>query len=287
MIPLIEYERQKFHNLVFSTVLSMDANGIPSFADGSQRASREISRRLAERVGIKVQASETRIAGQTAGHSFEECCRSFVDSTFPKLQNLRSGKWSVEKISSRSGVVIARFEQYAHLLQLDQIAADNKILRSALGNSYLISPDVVVTREPESDEEINSLMVVVGDRFSSYASLRKSNNPLPILHACLSCKWTIRSDRSQNARSEALSLLRNRKGRAPHICVITAEPTPSRLASIAMGTGDLDCVYHFALQELIDSVEDFGESEAISMLEMLVEGQRLRDISDLPLDLAI
>lgn len=64
-------------------------------------------------------------------------------------------------------------------------------------------------------------------------------------------KTFLESDRSQNARTEALNLIRNRKGRLPHISVVTAEPTPWRLASVALGTGDLDCVYHFALHELL------------------------------------
>ena len=44
------------------------------------------------------------------------------------------------------------------------------------------------------------------------------------------------------------------KRRVPHIMVVTAEPSPSRIASLALGTGDIDCVYHFALYELLDAV---------------------------------
>ena len=82
-------------------------------------------------------------------------------------------------------------------------------------------------------------------------------------------------------------MIRNRKGRTPHIVVVTAEPTPSRLASLALGTGDVDTVYHFALPELTKAVKASGNDEAESMLGILVSGKRLRDISDLPLDLAV
>lgn len=109
----------------------------------------------------------------------------------------------------------------------------------------------------------------------------------PLLHASISVKWTIRSDRAQNSRTEALNLIRNRKGHLPHIVVVTAEPVPNRLASLALGTGDIDCVYHFALYELIDSVSRFGNDEAKDTLETLLEGRRLKDISDLPLDLCV
>jgi len=145
----------------------------------------------------------------------------------------------------------------------------------------------VVVREPEDDHAINAPGCLVDDRVTTLAGLRKKNGGLPLLHASISCKWTIRSDRAQNARSEALNLVRNRKGRLPHVVVVTAEPTPSRLASIALGTGDIDCVYHFALHELQATVTALGMDDAADMLAVMVDGKRLKDISDLPLDLAV
>lgn len=71
-------------------------------------------------------------------------------------------------------------------------------------------------------------------------------------------KYTMRSDRAQNSRTEALNLIRNRKGHLPHIVVVTAEHMPNRLASLALGNGDIDCVYHFALYELIRAVKEIG-----------------------------
>ena len=59
-----------------------------------------------------------------------------------------------------------------------------------------------------------------------------------------------------------------------------------RIASIALGTGDLDCVYHFALPELVQSVHEAENEDQLEMLNTLVDGRRLRDISDLPFDLA-
>ena len=61
-----------------------------------------------------------------------------------------------------------------------------------------------------------------------------------------------------------------------------------RIASLALDTGDLDCIYHVALEELrtvcgvLPGCEDQAE-----MLFTMIEGDRLRDISDLPFDLAI
>jgi hypothetical protein len=119
--------------------------------------------------------------------------------------------------------------------------------------------------------------------------LRKVNRSSPrlILHASISCKWTIRSDRAQNIRTEALNLIRNRKGHIPHVNVVTAEPLPTRLASLALGTGDLDCVYHFALPELEEAVKEIDNEDQWEVLQGMINGRRLRDISDLPFDLAI
>jgi NgoMIV restriction enzyme len=76
---------------------------------------------------------------------------------------------------------------------------------------------------------------------------------LPPLHAAISCKWTIRSDRVQNIRHECLQMIRHRRGRQPHLVTVTAEPLPSRLASIARGTGEVDAVYHIAYDAMAAS----------------------------------
>ena len=62
---------------------------------------------------------------------------------------------------------------------------------------------------------------------------------------------------------------------------------PARIASLALGTGDIDCVYHFALYELVDAVKEIGAEDDLEMLNVLIEGKRLKDISDLPMDRAI
>lgn len=68
---------------------------------------------------------------------------------------------------------------------------------------------------------------------------------------------------------------------------ITGEPTPNRIASLALGTGDIDCVYHFALYELREALVENNREGLLELLDMMVEGKRLRDISDLPLDLVV
>ena len=257
-----------------------------SNADSGNKASISLAWKIASGLGT-ITFVPKKPPGQRLGDNFEKAVYRFVDSTFPELKHLRPGAWKVDHVTSRSGLGIASFQQYSHLSLLSDLAKEHKQLATVLGNEYLVAPDIVITREPEEDSSINFCKTFVDDQVAMFSSLRKKVNPQLILHASISCKWTIRSDRSQNSRSEALNLIRNRKGRNPHVIVVTAEPLPGRIASIALVTGDIDCVYHFALNELRSAVEQLQLSDSADTLEMLVHGQRLRDISDLPLDLAV
>lgn len=164
----------------------------------------------------------------------------------------------------------------------------NSDIANVIGSEYIITPDIVIARTPLDDNEINREgNFIEGTTLASLTPLRAVNTGRFMLHASISCKWTLRSDRSQNARSEALNLIRQRKGRSPHIVVVVAEPLPTRIASLALGTGDIDCVYHFALHELQRAVQELGNEDQLDLLQTLIEGRRLRDISDLPFDLAI
>ena len=287
MKALIQQAREQYHKrLIENRVLTISAEGVASNADSSNAPSRAIAKIIAERLGAQVCP---KVKGQTAGTLFEQITMQFISETFPKLQHLRPGSWSVLSLGNQNSVKTWDFAQYEHLAFLSDIVNQNKKLKSTLGNDYMVAPDVVVYRELYEDEEINNGRLVVADDICKMADLRKSNGGKPILHASISAKWTMRSDRAQNSRTEALNLIRNRKGHLPHIVVVTGEPLPSRLSSLALGTGDLDCVYHFALYELIDAVREYGaqgREDIIETLENLVEGKRLKDISDLPLDLS-
>lgn len=280
-------ERRRFHaSLLASDTLTVNALGIASNADKSQKSSVAYARAIAE--SLEVTTVAERLAGQTSGGNFEEAVRAFLEATFPRLGMLRPGRWAIRNLGgSRRAESLARFEPYTHLFALANAVERDATLRAVLGNAYAISPDVVVTREPESDHFINAGGELVDDTVGRHASIRLVNNARDIVHAVISCKWTLRSDRAQNARSEALNLIRNRKGRLPHIVVVTGEPTPSRLSSLALGTGDIDCVYHFALPELQHAVLASDNDEAMNLLDSMVEGKRLKDIADLPLDLAV
>lgn len=283
----ISQARVDFHQAVLSLVLRVTAEGTPNNADKDSSLSVAIAKNVLGAIGTAEQGA---MSGQSLGSSFEQCCERFLNATFPKLHNVRPGDWVIDRSgpSHRAGAKgIARFEQYGHLIALKTAAETSSELAAALGTDYIIKPDIMVYRSPVDDVVLNADQPVVDAQAATLTSLRSANQEESLLHASVSCKWTIRSDRSQNSRAEALNLIRNRKGHVPHIVAVTAEPLPSRIASIALGTGDLDCVYHFALYELQHAVAVFGNDDSKEILNTMINGKRLKDISDLPLDLAI
>ncbi|BCV67130.1 type II restriction endonuclease NgoMIV [Shewanella carassii] len=300
--------RSNFHRMMFNNNLVSFTSGTddkygPVYpnADKSNKASVLIAAGIAERILPSLGEVPQKIAhkqkGQTAGTLFEEACNRFITECFLELSHIRPGNWDIQKLGSRKDVPLGAYEQYAHLVKLNDFAKEHVELKNFLGDGYTIAPDVVVLRYPEPDDVINlgKPDLIVDSTNCQHSMLRASNHVgtvSPLLHASVSCKFTMRSDRAQNARTEALNLMRSRKGRVPHIVVVTAEPTPSRLSSIALGTGDIDCVYHFALYELINTLTDLSKqeplfTEQLNSIMSMVEGKRLKDISDLPLDLAI
>ncbi|UGT63780.1 NgoMIV family type II restriction endonuclease [Nocardia asteroides] len=173
----------------------------------------------------------------------------------PRLSPLRA--WEV-----RRGARIIEYAQYRHLDELNKVIAKDPNLRVTLGTDYLIKPDVLVGLRagPES------------------VDLR--------LHAAISCKWTIRSDRVQNIRHENSIMIRHRRGRLPHLVTVTAEPLPTRLASIARGTGEVDATYHIAYREMEAAVAEAGTSEQKDAWAEITGQGRVLDYSSLAETLA-
>lgn len=284
VIMLFADLRQEYHQRICQAIVRIQKGNppYPNFADKSSKASREIAWRILEQIGYQA-LQESQLPGQTSGGRFEEITRDYLEKAFEQLQHLRPGKWIY-----KTGMDISQFDQYDHLARLQELTKSSKDLSTVLGNEYIITPDIVVARTPVEDDEINRpSMLIQGTALANLTPLRAVNSSRLLLHASISCKWTLRSDRSQNARSEALNLIRQRKGNAPHIVVVVAEPLPTRIASLALGTGDIDCVYHFALPELYKAIAKVNNEDQLDLLKTLIEGRRLRDISDLPFDLAI
>ncbi len=272
--------RKAYHEAICKQILGYRGK-FPNIADKSSKRSIHLAEGILTRMGFPPCPNPPK--GQRAGALFESLTRDYLQKAFQLIQHLRPGEWM---FSIHGDVTL--FDQYEHLTDLARVLVQHPGLRATLGD-YLVKPDIVVGRSPVSDQQINREADILQGGTATLTPLRASNFPDPrsILHASISCKWTIRSDRSQNARTEGLNLIRNRKGNTPHIVIVTAEPLPSRIASVALGTGDLDCVYHAALYELAESVQEVGDETLSEMFNLLVNGKRLRDISDLPFDLAV
>ncbi len=242
MKALIAKARKDYHkSLLENGVLTVDTKGIPSNADSSSKLSIAIARGIANQLMAE---THDKAVGQTSGAKFEQLNMQFLMETFPNLQKLRPGKWHIVKLGNRNAIKTSSFAQYEHLDYLSKLTESDAKLAASMGNDYMVAPDVVIYRDTVTDEEINSPQIIVDDTVCKMADIRAQNGGLPILHASVSAKWTMRSDRAQNSRT-------------------------------------------FALYELIKAVEATGAEDSIEMLNVLIDGKRIKDISDLPLDLAI
>lgn len=284
---LIAVEREKFLSSLKESGTLSTWRGVVSIADCGNNVSKGISLMVARALDAPEMKKEP---GQTLGAKFEGIVADFLKATFTKLQHVRPGIWRVMKLGNRNPLKMSSFSQYDHLDYLQGLVKADRTLASIMGTDYLVAPDIVIYRELLNEMELNSPEPIVDETVAGLADLRASNGGKPILHASVSAKLTIRSDRAQNSRTEALNLIRNRKGPLPHIVAVTAEPLPSRLSSLALGTGDIDCVYHAFLYELGNATERYaaecGNDDVLESLDTLIASRRLKDISDLPLDLA-
>lgn len=233
-----------------SQLLGLTAGGVPNTADKDSAQSVAIAQELLSALGISGYAP----GGSAGGTALEDGVCDLLKLKLPQLDPRRP--WEVKK-----GGEISRFRQYAHLARLDALVKDDKTLKVELGQDYLITPDVTVG-------------FLAGE-------------PPPVLHAAVSCKFSIRSDRVQNIRHEGVAMIRHRRGRQPHIVTVTSEPLPSRLAAICRGTGEVDAVYHVCLTELSAAVSAVGNPLQQDCLAEAVGQNRLHDLSELPAHLVV
>jgi hypothetical protein len=259
--------------------LGRHVEGAVSIADVDNASSIAIAWEWASRLPGGFAAVEPT---QDSGKLFQFAVRDFLERGFRLGADIRPGNWHW-----KTEYGISNFDQYAHMNDIRAALEANKELRTIFSEQFLVKPDIVVYRSPIRGEDVGRQEGIPVGMLSPLLDDAQIGHGHPLLHASVSCKITMRSDRAQNTRTEALNLLRNRKGRAPAIVAVTAEPLPTRLSSLALGTGDVDFVYHAALPELREALSAIGNEDQLDMLNTIVQGRRLRDISDLVLDLLI
>ncbi|WP_158238985.1 NgoMIV family type II restriction endonuclease [Streptomyces barkulensis] len=231
----------------------------PNISDVDNKTSVQIAKSVFRELGVerRVSARSSQAKEESRGAALEN---SITKELAVKLPEARAEvPWVVKR-----GEDVRKFEQYKHLAGLRELLSGNASLRVTLGTDYQIAPDVTV-------------------------SVDIPGNPL---HAVVSCKWTLRSDRAQNVRHEFNLLVRSRRGRAPHLVAITAEPLPSRLSSLTRGTGEIDAIYHLSFEETQKAVREYGgkrhrrnEPSQLELWEEMTGQNRLRDYGSLVRDL--
>lgn len=231
----------------FPTNVLAHRDGVPNVADRDSKTSVAIAEEMFALLGISTSSEDP---GQVVGTAFEDAVCAYLDSEMTARQPDRG--WQVTRKT-----VIADFEQYRHLADIERRIKQDRsgVLSVEIGRDYLIRPDITVGLQLQS---------------------------MLILHAAVSCKLTIRSDRVQNIRHEGVILTRHRRGRQPHIVSVTLEPMATRIASIAHGTGEVDTIYHAALHELIAATKSVGTAVQKNTLDELVGQNRLADLRLLP-----
>lgn len=118
-----------------------------------------------------------------------------------------------------------------------------------------------------------------------------------VLIASFTAKGVFKADCGRDVKAPAYEILTHAPTALPHRAVITAEVLPYRLSSCTMGSADIDCVYHVALPELLETLQEIIQSEQSSMFfaledsvrlfEQLVNMQVMRDISDIQRNLGV
>jgi hypothetical protein len=169
----------------------------------------------------------------------------------------------LEKFSARAGLDSEiRTKLDAHLgrirEEVQSAEARRRDLMDLLGEESLLKLDVTVSREI-----VNPI---------------PPSTPLRHLVAGFSLKWTLRTDRAQDCRSQGAKLAALRRGRMPHFAAVTMEPRPAMLALLGRGSGDVDCVYHLHLPALSDAIDDYcAGTKHKARLAIRDNFRRLRD----------
>lgn len=206
---------------------------VPNTADSDNSASIALAAGVLDVLGV-ARGLESGVSDTAKGRPLELAVARALKEDLTRIAPTR------EFAVSERPQQITDFLQYRHLKKVDEIAKSSAELRVTLGTDYLIRPDVVVGLPG------------------------RSSDGSPFLHAVISCKWSIRSDRVQNIRHEYNQLIRHRRERLPHLMTVTAEPLPTRLASIARGTGEVDATYHIAFDSLAQAIKVLRVAERLS-----------------------
>lgn len=203
---------------------------------------------------------------------------------------------------------LGTFEQYAHIQAvrdlLDDLERDHTTSLHALAAHVEFLPlssqeldalnrlvESVETEQYEAERKRRRLMEILGEESLlklDVAAHRESLHPTSTtdhLVAGFSLKWSLRTDRAQDCRTQGAKMAALRRGRMPHFAAVTMEPRPYFLAILGRGSGDVDCVYHLHLEALAEAIDYTCRTpkrlEARNTFRILREQGRIRDYDEL------
>ena len=285
----IEALRQEYHWQIRDRLIRVLPSekrelNYPSFADSTNSSSCEIAWGILFRLEAKISPQPP--SRQSYGSRFANITATFVEKSIQQLRHSRSGSWSYF-----TRLLSPPFDQSEHKEHSARAEGSPATPPLALefDCEFVLTPDIIVGRTPLTDTKSRRHGEVVEAEKNVANTTLSRSSPFSnqYLHASISCKWKVQNSPTDGSYILASYRDRKRNGRFPHIAVVTAEPLPTRIAAVALGARDVDCVYHFALHEMRAAIKEIDNEDQMDMLNIMVQGKRLRDISDLPFDLAM
>jgi hypothetical protein len=283
--------------------------GKPNISDGSNAQSVLIAERFFDRAGVASDA----VAPKDAGRDLSKFVRTALQEARPDLavDSERHPK---------------QFVQYAHLAgaeralegkgpQAGQVLKELGRRLSAVDVASAVSPSVhaellelvgqaTVLAERRS-VEVNTVLMqtarhsllgldVVVARPAPPTAVDDHDITEELLLG-VSCKWTLRTDRGQDAVAQGDRLASHRRGPMPRYGVVTMECRPYYLTIVAEGSSGVDAVYHPALPQVFDALQSVLDDPPswqnpksrraiesyIETLRRLVSNRRVRPFEDL------
>lgn len=229
-------------------------SGHPSTSDSNDKGSIEWGHELFNQLGVPAGKPEV----SSIGNAVELAVVSHLGEIRPDL-TIESSKPAVN------------FDQYQHLGVTAGFAHTYKGDQSALMQAVELAEQVPKSVEArralqklrraarlaeDDDQRVRDLI-----RMMPEESLLKLDIAITApstgrrLLIGVSSKWSLRTDRAQDCIAQGGKLVNLRRGHMPHYAVLTMEPRPSMLKLLAYGSGSLDCVYHLALDELVQTAD--------------------------------